>query len=302
MRRKLPPFNGLRAFDAVARCGTIAGAARELLLTESAVSRAVKNLEDHFGLALFDRHASGLLLTEHGKVLVPEVTAALDKLAAASSLIYEQRRYSVSVLATPFMASRWIAPLIAEFTEAHPDVSIRIHSSFRYEELQRADFDVAIWNGPGIRSGYARRHLFDLERIPICQTSIAGQLFRAGEAKALEEAPLIHEYDYADWMAWFETAGLEASRAARGLVTDNFEAGVRATTHGAGVALLFRALLDDPEIGPRICAPIPAAPSIATEYWLHQRKDPALGPAIERFSDFLSSRTGDLTLTARPGP
>jgi LysR family glycine cleavage system transcriptional activator len=120
MNRKLPPLNAIRTFEAVGRHGSISGAAKELLVTEPAVSRALKNLEEHFGLALFHRTSSGLKLTEHGKLLLPDVSTALDRIAIASSLVYEQRRYSVSLLATPFIAAHWISKHVKDFLGLEP--------------------------------------------------------------------------------------------------------------------------------------------------------------------------------------
>jgi LysR family glycine cleavage system transcriptional activator len=280
-------LNAIRTFEAVGRHGSISGAAKELLVTEPAVSRALKNLEEHFGLALFHRTSSGLKLTEHGKLLLPDVSTALDRIAIASSLVYEQRRYSVSLLATPFIAAHWISKHVKDFLDSNRDISIRIHSSFRYEELERAEFDVAIWNGPGKRKGYVKEHLFSLNRVPICTRAFADANLRGAALDSLANVTLIHEYDYAGWMDWFEAAGLDKNKAARGLVSDNYESILQSTLNGAGVALLFESFLNDEALRADIVAPYDTHIAIDTDYSMFHQAERKDNPAVERFVDFL---------------
>jgi LysR family glycine cleavage system transcriptional activator len=294
MRRKLPPLNSIRSFEAVGRLGSISAAAAELSVTDPAVSRAVKNLEDHFGFPLFDRSARGLELTEHGKLLLPEITQALDTIARASSLVYEQSRFSISILATPMIASRWIAPAIGEFMRNNPDVSIRIHSSFRYDEIQSSSFDIAIWNGEVDRSGYDRFPFLSVNRVPVCAVDVAEEIFSGSDTALLPQAPLLHEYDYADWMDCFERFGLDPRAAAHGLVSDNFGSILQATLNGAGVALLFETFLDDPEIGKRMTAPFGRDQYVETRYWLYARRDVHNQHAIDRLTRYFRETLGNL--------
>jgi len=295
-RRKLPPLNALRSFEAVGRHGSITGAAKELLVTEPAVSRALKNLEEHFGMPLFHRHTGGWKLTEHGKILLPDISAALDRIAVASSMVYEQRRYSISILVTPFVATHLIAKHIGSFMEAHPDVSVRVHSSFRFEELYQADFDVAIWNGEGVRKGYERVLLFNLDRLPLCSKEFADRNFQSQEPGELENAALIHEYDYSDWMAWFDEAGLEKNKAARGLVSDNFESILQSTINGAGVAILFERFLRDPKLSDLLVAPFKDDILVGTDYSAYYQTGQSDNPAIAKFVDFLIDLGPDIDL------
>lgn len=287
MERQLPTLNSLRSFETIGRHGSVAGAARELNVTEPAVSRALKNLEHHFGVNLFHRHTRGLELSEHGKILLPEVTSALDQVARASGLIYEQRHYSLSLLATPMISSHWVAPLISDFMSENADVSVRLPSSFRPEEIRSYEFDIAIWNFESERLDCDREHLFSIDRIPISSVKIAETQFQQGEIAALETASLLHEYDYAGWMEWFEQNGLEAQRAANGFVSDNFGAILQATLHDAGVALLFETYLRDPLFGHMIVAPFGTQQTVGTDYWLYSRNNTVDDRAVLRMKEFL---------------
>ena len=95
-RRRVPPLNALRTFEAVARNGSFTRAAEELFVTEPAVSRAVKVLEDHFQTQLFDRQPKGLALTAEAKVLLPTVRASLGAIAHVSRELYGDPGVSLS--------------------------------------------------------------------------------------------------------------------------------------------------------------------------------------------------------------
>src|ERR1700753_4130607 len=84
-RRRLPPLNGLRAFEAAARLGSFTAAAQELRVTDSAVSQQVRALERYLGTKLFKRLPRGLLLTELGSTYLPVLTAGFDRLSAATA-------------------------------------------------------------------------------------------------------------------------------------------------------------------------------------------------------------------------
>ena len=98
-RRRLPPLNALRAFEAAARHLNFSRAADELSVTPGAVSQQIQNLEDYIGAALFRRTPRGLLLTDAAQTALPALRDAFDKLAEASSLLtaaVDGRRVTVS--------------------------------------------------------------------------------------------------------------------------------------------------------------------------------------------------------------
>lgn len=290
MKRKLPPLNSLRSFEAVGRHGSISAAAGELGVTEPAVSRALKNLENHFGVNLFYRHTNGLLLSEHGMLILPEITSALDQVARAAGQIYDRQRYSLALLATPTIASRWIAPIIGDFMAAHPDISVNLHSSFRPQEILNYGFDLAIWNIECDRPECDREPIFSVNRCPISSVDMARDLFADGDVGALQDASLVHEYDYSEWMEWFQKNGLDPEAAANGFVSDNFSAVLQATINGAGVSLLFQTYLSDPLFGHLLTAPFGDDQVIETQYWLYTRNTNYDDKPLRRMQEFLCHR------------
>ena len=120
MRRRVPPLNALRTFEAVARNGSFTRAAEELFVTEPAVSRTVKVLEDHFQTQLFDRQPKGLALTAEAKVLLPTVQASLGAIADVSRELYRaSERPSLRLLVTPHVSAHWLMPRLGRFLRAH---------------------------------------------------------------------------------------------------------------------------------------------------------------------------------------
>lgn len=292
MKRKLPPLNSLRTFEAIGRHGSIVRAAGELNVTEPAVSRALKNLENHFGVNLFHRDARGLTLSEHGKILLPDITNALNQVASAAGRVYEQSRHSITILATPVISSRWIAPVIGEFMQENPDISVHLHSSFRQSEIQSYKFDIGIWNFECDHADCDREPFFSVNRIPISSAKMAKAKFQDGDLKALENTSLLHEFDFSDWMEWFENNDLNPRHAACGFVSDNFSAIQRATISGAGVGLLFDTFLDDPVLGHLVAAPFGISCAVATEYWLYSNATVVDDKPVRKMRNFLMKRFG----------
>src|SRR5689334_12418872 len=114
--RSLPSLNGLRAFEAAARLGSFTAAAGELHVTQAAVSRSVKLLEAQLGRSLFERHANALTLTDAARLLLPELTASLRRIAGAVERASgHQAREALTVGVGPTFAMRWLIPRLGRF-------------------------------------------------------------------------------------------------------------------------------------------------------------------------------------------
>jgi DNA-binding transcriptional LysR family regulator len=125
--RRLPSLNGLRAFEAAARRGSFAAAGAELNVTQAAVSRMVRLLEERFGFRLFERHANALELTWQGRTLQPGLTAAFNAIAAATEQVMTLNAVPVLTVGVgPSFAVRWLIPRLADFQSKQPDVEVRI--------------------------------------------------------------------------------------------------------------------------------------------------------------------------------
>src|ERR1700756_786342 len=131
MPRRLPPLNALPSFEAAARHLSFTRAADELHVTHGAISRAVRNLEDHLGVQLMIRASRSVWLTPVGASFAAEIRDVLEHLAAATSAATGQTSGIVSVSTIDSFAARWLMPRLSRFRRAHGDIDVRVATSER---------------------------------------------------------------------------------------------------------------------------------------------------------------------------
>ena len=141
---RLPPLNALKAFEAAARHGSFARAAEELHVSAGAISRHVKLLEEHFGVALFERLAQGLKPTDAAKDLLPKITASFEQIAQAAADITRPKA-EIKMMCSPTLASRWLIPRLPRFSEAVPETTVSVGLLLSdVEEFMASDLDCAV--------------------------------------------------------------------------------------------------------------------------------------------------------------
>src|SRR5262249_32769561 len=144
-RYRLPQVGFLLGFEAAARTSSFTKAAEELFVTQSAISRQIKALEDHLGVKLFERHPRSLVLTEHGEMLYRIAADALERLQTGiDRLRADGRSRQLSITTTTGFASLWLIPRLRRFTASHPDVDVRISATTEMLNLERNLIDLAI--------------------------------------------------------------------------------------------------------------------------------------------------------------
>ncbi len=146
MKPRLTPLNGLRAFETVARLKSFSRAAEELLVTQGAVSRQVKKLEDVLQMKLLHRNYSSPSLTEVGLKLVTPLSAAFASIdQTLQGLVATKLVLRLQV--APTFAIRWLMPRLARFTAENSSLDVRITTALRYHELDTHSFDAGWrWN------------------------------------------------------------------------------------------------------------------------------------------------------------
>ena len=158
--RQLPPLNSLRAFEAAARHLSFTKAATELHVTPAAVSHQVKALEAQVGVSLFRRFNNGIALTEAGGRYLPLLTEGFDRLTEAGRQLYgPDGPEVVTVGALHSVATKWLAPRLAGFYQAHPGIDVRIDATDRSADPRHDNVDLAISYGTGGQDGHARTQL-----------------------------------------------------------------------------------------------------------------------------------------------
>src|SRR5262249_16306681 len=209
-RYNLPPLAFFQGFEAAARRLSFTKAAEELFITQSAVSRQIKALEDHLGIRLFERRPRALTLTESGQALhhisadvLERLQAATDQLRAAS------RTRQLAITTTTGFASLWLIPRLQRFTALHPDVDVRISAPTAPRTLERSLIALAIrYCRPEAAPDGAVR-LFGEEMVPVCAPALLRDRSRAlKRPQDLARHVLLH-FDFPgaqrlfmDWGTW----------------------------------------------------------------------------------------------------
>lgn len=262
MSERLPPLTALRAFEVAARHMSFALAANELHVTPAALSYQIKSLEDHLGAPVFRRLNRAVELTEVGKSLSLQVSEGFRQIEAGWSTA---RRLidtnTLTVTAGPALTAKWLAPRLAEFARAHPEIDLRISATLRQLDLHRDDVDVALRFGYGPDTGLyslpARREWLT----PAMSPELAE---RFTTLESLQEAPLIHDESISflrpkcDWATWFRAVGLSFDNA-HGARFSNADHAVDAAVAGVGVVLGRRPMLIKDIQDGRLVAPFKTA-------------------------------------------
>jgi LysR family transcriptional regulator, glycine cleavage system transcriptional activator len=172
-RYNLPHLAFLQGFEAAARTLSFTKAAEELFVTQSAVSRQIRALEDNLGLKLFERRSRSLTLTDNGQALYRIATDVFDRLQAATDrLRAETRARQLAITTTTGFASLWLIPRLRRFTALHPDIDVRLAATTDVLNLERSLIDIAIryCRPETVPEGTVR--LFGEEMIPVCSRAL----------------------------------------------------------------------------------------------------------------------------------
>lgn len=244
MRRNLPPFPAVRAFEASARHGGFKPAAEELCITQSAISHQIKALEEYLGVQLFHRETRGVELTKEGSHYLAELTDILDRMAAATARIRNNDTSGpLSVRASPGFAARWLVPRLAAFHDAYPAIELHISGSIRPADFATEDVDI------DIRWGYERSHglrvdpLLAASRFPVASPALLKNgpvLHHPGD---LRHHTLLHDENGNDWVRWLELAGISFEASIKGPRFEHCDLLLNAAASGQGIALAFDVLV-----------------------------------------------------------
>lgn len=239
-RTLIPDLAVLQAFEAAARHGNFTKAAGELNLTQSAVSRQVKALEEQLGVLLFERVRKRVLLSDTGRQLLPSV----KRLLAQSEEIVLRAKASggstevLSIATLPTFASRWLLPRLPQFKQRHPGIAINVASRTEPFDFSAEDFDLAIHYGQPVWAHATCTYLCSETILPVaCPQTIRSCAIERPEN--LGDKPLLHLATRPKlWAEWFEQNGISGNGAYRGDRFDQFSMIIEAAVRGLGFALL----------------------------------------------------------------
>jgi DNA-binding transcriptional LysR family regulator len=293
-RRFLPSTSLLAAFEAVLRTGSTAAAARDLNLTQGAVSRLVATLEGQLGRPLFVRQRRRLVPTEAARAYGRDIGRALDLIARASmELAANPEGGTLSLAILPAFGTRWLAPRLPAFLASNPGVTINLATRLKRFNFAAEGFDAAIHFGAPDWREAGHLHLFD-ERLIACAAPAFLAAHPVSGPADVARLPLLQlETRPTAWPAWFAAAGV-AGATLRGMLFDQFAPMTEAAIAGIGVALLPE-YIAAPEIAEGRLVALPGGPVTGVgAYWLVWPEARAGWPPLDAFRSWLAAETAAL--------
>ncbi|MDH6249414.1 LysR family glycine cleavage system transcriptional activator [Polynucleobacter sphagniphilus] len=236
--RNIPNYVLLRAFEAAARLESFTLAAKELHLTQSAISHQIRELEDYFGKSLFLRQNRRVAPTAEGRRLLDSLSRVFDVIEAACNEVTLAPSSQVLALhCSPSFAAKWLSPRLPEFIKDNPDITIRLTSGADHIDLLRnQEIDIAIsyqfsHEGPGVTS----LSLGEEKITPLCSPDLIDPNIPVEELMSkltLIESSLNHH----SWEQWFKINHLK-NPSTRKIAFDRAALSVSAAVDGIGVVL-----------------------------------------------------------------
>lgn len=296
---RLPPARTLAIFEDAGRTLNFTATARNLGLSQAAVSKQVQQLEAFLDLRLFTRSGRGLVLTASGRRLHEAVASGLDHIARTMDDLrpsFETGR--VTITTTIALASVWLMPRIAQFRAEFPAVDIRLIATDEVLNLTAEGIDLALRYGDGTWQGTTARYLFGVSLFPVASPGYVQQLSPLETADDLATATLLHMDEPnsrdADWDVWFSAVGGGVSRTGRTLRFNNYPLLVQAAISGQGVALGWGNVVSDYLANGTLVQCLPTIRQLTPAFYLVTPSDFPGRPEAEVFSRWLLTCTEGL--------
>ena len=228
------PLSTLRAFEAAGRTGSFRSAATELGLTPSAVSHAIRKLEQTLGASLFERSNRVVQLTPEGEALMRHVGRAFEELRRGLEMVSTRESQFLHLHSAPSFAAQWLTPRLARFMRDHPGIEVRLSAGTDYTRFLNDEFDADILYGLSRQEGFVVVPLGEETVTPLCTPDLARAIRAPMDlfAQVLIES----ETKQVRWSDWFARNALPAPRP-QGVRFDRSFLAIAAAVEGLGVAL-----------------------------------------------------------------
>ncbi len=292
MVRRLPPLKALRVFESAAQHLSFTKAADELYLTQSAVSKQIKLLEEYLQAPLFMRNNNNLKLTSNGQAFLLNIKSSLDLIEYASQKItHADDKKHLNIAVPPTFLQRWLLPRLQSFRAENPNININFCTIYDYKMLEKnmQNFDVIIFYGDGRLKDIPTTPLFSEEHISVCSSALLQG--RTADMIDLNQENLIHLSRYSRayilWERWLKVARIDVFSTKEGLWLDTFESIISATLQGYGFAIVDKNMVREELQTGQLVQWHPAKISLPFGYWLAKVERDYMGPHIDAFCNFI---------------
>ena len=245
-KRRLPPLNSLRAFEAAARHLSFTKASEELFVTQAAVSHQIKHLEEFLDIRLFNRKNRTLTLTEEGARYWPQINNIFEQLKSATEELHAAGASGhLTVSVPPTFAIEWLIPRLAQFKELYPDIDVNVmaQNDEREVDFYGENVDCAIYFSTGpYRKGVNVRRLLNEYLIPVCSPELLKKGVALNSPEDLRNHKLLHEESHRDWRRWLNMVNVSGISLSQGTVFSHTVMVMMAAMHSQGVAIVHSLL------------------------------------------------------------
>lgn len=297
MARPLAALPALRAFEAVARLGSIRAAAEELHVTPGAVSQQVKALEAELGVTLVRRHGTGLALTQIGEEAAVDLTEGFRLLARATAKMRKGKRGLALRLRLddPAIAVNWLITRLQHYRARPNSVDIVLETTTALSDWDEDDdsYDMALRFALGDFPGLESHRLFSDEVFPVCSPALLARTPLV-EPADLANCTLLHldwssahNLPWPDWPAWLKAAGVTQIDASRGPRFNDYALCLQSAVGGQGVALGTRPVVADHLAAGTLIAPFAKRIFTPFAYYLVYAPSVRERPEAQDFIDWI---------------
>lgn len=246
----LPPLNSLVAFEASARHLSFTAAARELNVTQGAISRQIRLLEEYLGESLFVRNTREVNLSHIGSGYFETVEGLLKQLATATGEIRRwQGARQITLMTSSALAALWLLPRVGDFQRLYEDVDLRIIAHDQVKDPSRLDCDLALYYCSTPPKNMIVTPLFPEEVFPVCSPAYLAKHPHLEDIEQLAAATWLTlddpQRDWIGWQQWFEYQDLVPRTPRHRVNINNYSMLIQSALSGQGIALAWSNLIGD---------------------------------------------------------
>ncbi|MGV6873808.1 LysR family transcriptional regulator [Pseudochelatococcus sp. B33] len=286
---KLPPLSSIRAFESAARHLSFTKAAEELNVTQSAVSRHIRHIEDWLGVALFVRKPRLLVLTPEGERYKTELADIFQRMAWATERAARGKEI-LHIRSYTTFAMFWLIPRMKKFQDMHPHIDLQLTASTRPIDPEQERVHAVIRSGPG--DFYLADRLFPMALMPVCSPAVQTEFLPAGDAAELVNAPLLHSVAApSKWPTWLEGVGLRELDTSRSLRFESSAMALVAAEKGLGVSVAQPQFVQAGLRSGALVAPLPMIVEVSKAYYIACMPQHSRSAALRSFRDWILAET-----------
>ena len=286
----LPSLNFLHTFESVARHLSFTNAAKELFVTQAAVSHQIKALEEYLGVKLFYREKRKVFLSEEGQKLLPSVVSGLQGIADSLENIrnYDSEDTIVVGVGSSFSAN-WLVHLLGAFYQKYPEVNLHLKISNNDPDFSSDGTDMAVVWGKGEWQGLECEKLMGVEFTAVCSPDLLKGAPPLKTPEDLVHYPLLDDPDYNIWQEGFEEAGRQERKSKRRTVIRDSNVLINSTLDGHGIALCAVGIVQEYLDSGRLVRPFDLSITGGGFYFLVYPEKALRKPLVRLFKDWLIS-------------